>query len=301
MNPKFLVTLYQAISECSNNYKSLVEKVKLTGQRCQLSFKSKRKAITETITLEPGMFSKKTKNTIFTKTVGKIRTSRNFIQPKHECKMSYNRKTKEWFLILVEDSEKISENLESSVCSIDPGEKTFLTVYDPEGHVISIGQDNRNSKMFQKLNRIDELNSKKEKTKNKKIKRSLDRSIHRLYKKVKNLRDDLHKKACKFLCENFKNIVIPEYRSKDMLSKLNNDVSRSITSLSYYMFRKRLERKCSEYNCNLFLVTEEYTSRTCGQCGSLNKPKDRVYSCSKCNLEIHRDYNGARNILLKHL
>ena len=293
----------RAISECSVNYKSLVEKVKATGKKCNLSYKSRRRSITETITLEAGMISKKKKNTLFPTTVGTVKTTEDFIQPKHECKLEYNRKTKEWFFILVKEFKQTDINHKNDICSIDPGEKAFLTVYSPDnsGHVVSIAENNRSSKMYQKLKRVDELISKKTKIKNKKKKNGLTRAIHRLYKKVKNLRDDLHKKSCNFLCKNYKNIVVPEYKSKSMLSNLNNNVCRSMSTLSFYMFRKRLEHKCLEYGCKLYIVGEEYTSMTCGNCGILNKPKDREYHCSNCNTTIHRDYNGARNILLKQL
>ena len=36
-------------------------------------------------------------------------------------------------------------------------------------------------------------------------------------------------------------------------------------------------------------------------CGCLNKPNNRDYTCKECKIEIHRDVNGAVNIALKHL
>ena len=51
------------------------------------------------------------------------------------------------------------------------------------------------------------------------------------------------------------------------------------------------------------IITEEYTSKTCGRCGWLNNNlsnKD-TFKCRSCGLHISRDINGARNILLKHL
>ena len=45
------------------------------------------------------------------------------------------------------------------------------------------------------------------------------------------------------------------------------------------------------------------TSKTCTNCGWLNhnlSNKD-CFKCNKCCIEIDRDTNGARNILLKEL
>lgn len=52
----------------------------------------------------------------------------------------------------------------------------------------------------------------------------------------------------------------------------------------------------------LQVVTEEYTSKTCGKCGHMSdKYKNRVKECEKCNNKINRDLNGSRNILLKNI
>ena len=49
----------------------------------------------------------------------------------------------------------------------------------------------------------------------------------------------------------------------------------------------------------ILIYTEEYTSKTYTNCGSINRPTDRLYECKNCKLSIHRDINGARNIYLK--
>ena len=48
-------------------------------------------------------------------------------------------------------------------------------------------------------------------------------------------------------------------------------------------------------------ILNNYTTQACSNCGALNKPNDRSYVCSKCDMEIHRDANGALNIGLKHV
>jgi transposase len=62
--------------------------------------------------------------------------------------------------------------------------------------------------------------------------------------------------------------------------------------------------KAREYpNCKVILVTEEYTTMTCGKCGFLKKNigKNKVYNCDKCNSIFDRDFNAARNILIKNI
>ena len=82
---------------------------------------------------------------------------------------------------------------------------------------------------------------------------------------------------------------------------LNSTVNRSMRNLGFYQFLTFLKHKCTERNVKLYIVNESYTSQACCNCGYLNKPNDRKYNCQQCNLDIHRDVNGAVNIALKHL
>lgn len=65
----------------------------------------------------------------------------------------------------------------------------------------------------------------------------------------------------------------------------------------------RLKGKCEERKKELKICTEEYTSKTCGRCGTIKKDlkTQENYKCEKCGLEIDRDINGARNRLIKVL
>jgi putative transposase len=82
---------------------------------------------------------------------------------------------------------------------------------------------------------------------------------------------------------------------------LSKKVKFVLNQLSHYQFRQHLLHKCKEYGCELKIVTEEYTSKCCGRCGFLsNNYSKRLKKCSNCNLEIDRDINGSRNILIKN-
>ena len=53
----------------------------------------------------------------------------------------------------------------------------------------------------------------------------------------------------------------------------------------------------------MYVVTEEYTSKTCGACGHLHDKLggNKRFRCPKCNALFDRDWNAARNILIKFL
>ena len=93
--------------------------------------------------------------------------------------------------------------------------------------------------------------------------------------------------------------------TQQICSKSNNlpgKVKSTAYAISHYTFRQILEYKARQYNSNVIVVNEAYTSKTCGRCFRRNNVgSSKTYKCSYCNLECDRDINGARNILLKHL
>ncbi|MGE5659502.1 MAG: zinc ribbon domain-containing protein, partial [Actinomycetota bacterium] len=48
---------------------------------------------------------------------------------------------------------------------------------------------------------------------------------------------------------------------------------------------------------------ESYTSKTCTNCGHIHNKLggSKVFNCSNCGVQLKRDVNGARNILLRAL
>ena len=85
--------------------------------------------------------------------------------------------------------------------------------------------------------------------------------------------------------------------------KISRQTKRLMYAFKFYQFRSRLKDKCEEKDCELLVVTEEFTSKTCGCCGELNESLggSKVFRCPNCKVEMDRDDNGARNILIKNL
>ena len=63
----------------------------------------------------------------------------------------------------------------------------------------------------------------------------------------------------------------------------------------------KMNHKARMYKRNLKTVSEAYTTKTCGHCGSIHKTigSNKVYNCNNCSTRIDRDINGARNILIR--
>ena len=199
-----------------------------------------------------------------------------------------------WF---PEEDRRSSENQanrvsskEDRVISLDPGIRKFLVGYDPNGKISFIGEGacGKLGKLFLE---IDKLQSRKKKL--------------RGWKRIKNLIEELHWKVCDFLVKNYDLILLPDFRTSQMVrksKKLCKQTKRMMNMFSFYKFKEKLTYKCSVHGKKLYIVDESYTSKTCGSCGTLNDVGgSEVYKCKACNLTIDRDVNGSRNILLKNL
>jgi len=116
----------------------------------------------------------------------------------------------------------------------------------------------------------------------------------------------LHYKTILFLCNSYDRIMVTDFSSRKVngrKKKLARNSKKVLGKLSHYTFRQRLAHKCQEYRCQYLEVTEEYTSKTCCNCGRINENLGdaKEYICPGCNIRIDRDNNGAVCIFIKKL
>ncbi|CAG8768034.1 12453_t:CDS:2 [Dentiscutata erythropus] len=164
--------------------------------------------------------------------------------------------------------------------------RTFMTGYDPDGRIVEWGNGDLN-KIFRLSKKYDKLQKDKDLAigrKNKRKRYKLKIKMYRIIVRIRNLINECHHQLARWLCENYKIILIPKFETSNMVLK-NKRKIREFTS------------------CKVIECTEEYTSKTCGNCGSINKKLggSKIFRCESCSLEIDRDMNGARNILLKRI
>ena len=219
------------------------------------------------------------------------------IKTNKECRLGYNKRTCK-FTLYVPYEKTIKTTLKrSSTCSLDPGVRTFQSVYSPDGYCYEF--NDTNNVISKSLERIEKVKLLKQEPWYKKY-------TERLREKLKNRVADLHWKTCNFLCKNFNNILIGNMSTisivKNQKSVLNDATKRKLYTLSHHLFKLRLQSKATEYNVKYKEVDESYTSKTCGGCGNLNNSlgSSKIFKCGDCNFSIDRDVNGARNIYIKH-
>ena len=120
--------------------------------------------------------------------------------------------------------------------------------------------------------------------------------------KIANKRKDYLHKITTELVRNYDVIVIEDLKTKNLLK--NHHLAKSISNNSWYLFREMLEYKCKWYGKQLVVVSPNYTSQICSNCGyhSGKKPLDvREWTCPKCGANHDRDINASINILNRGL
>lgn len=281
-------------------------------KRFSMSFRTK-KSYKQTLPIPISAFSKDKKKTplhIWSRTLKEplkvVRRSEtignveNFVG----SNLVYTKIGRAWFHLTSDNKINELDPENQGICSLDPGIRTFQTVYSPNGQIYKIG-DSDVSRLMRDCYHLDKLQSKYSKEKNVGKKRHYKRALYKARLRIRNLIDELHCKTIRFLINNFKTIIIPDTNLKNMTMKkkraLNNKTVRSLLTLSHYRFRERLLMKSKiTKNLNVIVTGEEFTSKTCGWCGCVNEiGSKKEWKCKDCKIHLDRDINGARNILIK--
>ncbi len=214
----------------------------------------------------------------------------------YDCRLQV--KNNKWFLVVPINVKATTYSGRSEFCSLDPGVRTFQTVYSEE----SVLQIKINKQLVKKLQKkIDHFRS----LRARKIitTKRLKRRERKIYFRINNLIDELHHKTIRFLTTTYNHIILPSFESQEISKRRKiRGINRDLLQLKHFLFKERLKAKCLLTKCTLDICTEEYTSQTCGVCGKLTPVKGKdVFTCSKCNINIDRDVNGTRNIAIKRL
>jgi len=186
---------------------------------------------------------------------------------------------------------------------LDPGVRTFQTFYSPDGIAGKIG-DSITPKINQLCKKHDLLWSKSDsKLINSRTKKRLRDRCAKIRYKRKCIVSNLHNQTASLLCKNFETIFLPKFDTKVMTKKqtnLSSKISRKMLSLCHGEFREKMKYQCLKHKRALMIVNEAYTTKTCGNCGTIKQMQSlKTYKCGNCGCCMDRDYNGARNICLR--
>lgn len=232
--------------------------------------------------------------------IGWVKLCENQIWNQATCKQGTLTITRDscgtyWCSIVIDDMQtqkpkaKVSEE---TAVGIDLGIKDYA--------ILSDGTKYGNPKFLEKgqseIKRLQMWLSKKQK--NSKNRERLRLKIAKKYRAIANRRSDFCHKLSTLLISNFDTICIEDLNVQGM--EKNHHLANSIQSCAWTTFRNMLVYKSEREGKNvIFIGRFEPSSKTCSECGYINKDlslSDREWICPKCGTHHDRDINAAVNI-----
>lgn len=215
---------------------------------------------------------------------------------------------------------------QESIVALDPGVRTFLTGYSPEGSVVEVCHKAQYTldKLIRRIerrkmickhvkqtykNRKSEIKGALGRKKRRKLRGCMRRVLRRYHEaedKAKRVIRDMHYKAAHFLLARYKTIILPKTSSHHWRQgkRLHKTTKKRAMLISLGNFSRRLVQTATDYpTCKVVRCSEAYTSKQCGACGTINDKlgSSKLFKCHACGAVADRDVHGARNILLRAL
>lgn len=290
----------ETIRDLCKAYNSTMSNFKL-GNIKHFNMNYRCKKDTQTIVILKTAISKKNnkKISIYSTKLGAIRTSKDKviknIKFDYDCRLQYKNGI---YTINIPINLLGRKSNGSGSCALDPGERKLHTIYsDKSIYKIPFNREEIKKRYETKLRKLQSLRSKCNIRK-----RIWKRRSNKIYNRIENLVDDIHYGIINELVENYDKIYIPKFESQKLVGiNFNKNTRRNLLTLRHYKFKSRLKDKCNLYGIECIECKEEYTSKTCTNCGSLNNVgSSEIYKCNYCNIVLDRDINGSRNILIKN-
>ena len=206
--------------------------------------------------------------------------------------------TKFYVSVCVEEEIEIQERSGSKAVGIDIGVKNLVVTSNHEYY----GNPKYLDKYEKKIQRLQQELSRKIKGSKNYIK--CKKKIEEVYRKLKNARKKLVEKIVSNITKSHDVIIAENLQVKKMLERKNNHkhLRKEITNATFNEIIRILKYKCLWLNKIFIQVSPYYaSSQICSRCGNkesvMKDIRVREYKCSKCGLEIERDYNASINIL----
>ncbi|KAE8227002.1 hypothetical protein CF319_g465, partial [Tilletia indica] len=206
-----------------------------------------------------------------------------------------------WSVTAGEEDLPAPAGLGPRVCAIDPGVRTFATLFDPlVGIAIKVGEG-ANARIFRLGLHLDNLLSRMAAS-NAKQRYRMRKAANRLRKRIKDLTTDLHKKLASFLRANYDTVFIATFNAHEMSRRgkrrIGRRTIRQMMSLAHGRFRSWLGWKMKTVE-----IKEDWTSKTCSTCGRVNYRLggSDTHRCPSCGTHSDRDVNAAKNIFIHSL
>jgi transposase len=214
-------------------------------------------------------------------------------------------------------------NQPTAICGVDPGARTFLTVFDETNkEAYKLGDDSERlilKPLVTKAKRLGDESSnaatqasRAELGARRRRNYELERdhkslAAQRIWRRVRDKITGIHNAIVRHFAETYAFVAIGnlsygvvERRDKGMPKTSKDDLH----VWRLYQFKIKLLHRFGGLDEQKVVIQDErYTSKTCGLCNIVKHDLGAAkrYLCDKCGYDVDRDVNGARNILARSL
>ena len=196
------------------------------------------------------------------------------------------------------------------VAAIDPGVRTFGTVFDPESNQYTEWGKGDMAKILSIAYNMDRIKSRMDKKAlvncGHRRRYKLKRAFRRLAYRIQNMVNDFHYRFANWLCQNFQVILLPHYEVAKMVLKAHRKIRcktvRGMLTWSSALFRDRLIGVSRRYtDSHVVPVSEAHTTKTCRCCGIRNHKVGgaTIFRCGPCKARYPRDSGGSSGVFLR--
>jgi putative transposase len=283
---------YYEVSKCAPQYalRYLSNALKSFFKKSQGFPKLKKKGQHDSFTLDGAIHIDYRK--IKVPVIGWIKTYEILPTGYKPKSVTISKQADKWFISWKIDVEATQTNIKQEFVGVDLGINHLATL--STGEIFNGGKSYK--KYESKLGRMQYLNRHKQVCSNNYRKAQI--KIARLHQKIANIRKDTLHKITTYISKNHAVIGIEDLNVSGMLA--NGKLSKAISDMGFYEFRRQLEYKTQLYGSKLVIVDRFYpSSKTCSKCGA-KKPSlslsQRVFKCDSCGFESDRDLNAAMNL-----
>ena len=197
--------------------------------------------------------------------------------------------------------QELKENQNQSECAIDLNVNN-IAISDSNGkrRLIKL-EDFSKSKYSKTYIKLQKQLSKRYKNKNfSQNTKKLQIRANKIYKKIKNRKEDRFHKISKDLTENYGRITIEKLEIKKMKESKSHRLNRLISDVSWNSLIQKMKYKAEQKNATLREINPTYSSQRCNQCGYIsknNRKSQSDFNCENCNYTTNADLNAADNLL----
>ena len=188
-----------------------------------------------------------------------------------------------------------------TIVGIDIGIKKLLTLSDGT----TIDNIHTQEKYQKRIKRKQRELSRKVKGSNNYYKCKKELAI--LYSKLANSRKYYIHKITKFITDEYDIITCEKLKTKEMIIKgKENQLSTKINDATFSEILRQLSYKVKFKGKKFYQINTYYpSSQICSRCDNQDKKyknlNEREYICTKCGMELDRDFNASINIMFEGL